>query len=66
MNATTINIIKNCKKVLYVNGGVDFAPINVFHTATEYIYIDTMPRAEKDGYFFTPFYISSADYKKID
>lgn len=38
------------KKILYVNGGVDFTPIDVFHEATEYIYVDTLPRAEKDGY----------------
>lgn len=44
-------IANNIKKILYVNGGVDFAPIDVFDTATEYIYVDTMPRAEKDGYY---------------
>lgn len=45
------NILENTKKILYVNGGVDFDPIDVFDAATEYIYVDTMPRAEKDGYY---------------
>ena len=48
---STENTMKNIKKILYVNGGVDFAPIDVFNNATEYIYVDTLPRAEKDGYF---------------
>lgn len=56
------------EKLLYIGSGIDFEPIVHFSKVKEFIFIDTLPRSEFDGYVFNGslFYDEFYRHKFID
>lgn len=53
------------EKILYIGSGLDFNPLIHFNQVKEYVFVDTLPRSEFDGYIYNNSLFYDEFYKPL-